>query len=388
MMNEQTNQNNRSINICFASMSAYPLLAGEKTKSVEGPDVFQVLLAKELMKHNFNVTFITHNERGKPLEYIGGIEVINIRQDNYHLGKINTVLNIFRIWNAMRKAKVHIYIQSGWIAGFFSPFCKLMHKKYICHINSDAFVNRELIDRKIRGFNLSKFSITTIGYWLDIKLADAVIVQSEYQRVMLKKNFGRDGIVIKKPIPLTERGMPKKVRPPIVLWVGAMAEVKQPELFVKLAEAIPEARFQMIGGHYSNQKFYDKIKKASKRISNFEFLGVIPFDEINEYFSKASILVNTSLFEAYPPYAVIQAWMNFTPVVSLGDNSDEIIYRNNLGFHSKTFNQLVKDAKILLKDEQLREKMGKNARQYVEKEHGITDLVRRYIEVFDNPGGS
>ena len=369
-------------------MSAYPLLSGEKPKSVEGPDVFQVFLAKELIKHNFRVTFITHSESGMPIDHMKGIKVIKIRRDNYRLSKINTVLNIFRIWNAMRKAKVHIYIQSGGIAGFFSPFCKLMNKKYICHINSDAFVNRELIDRKIGGFNLSKFSITTIGYWLDIKLADAVIVQNEYQRTMLKKNFGRDGIAIKKPIPLTERGMPEKARQPIVLWVGAMAEVKQPELFVKLAETIPEARFQMIGGHYSNQEFYDTIKNASKRISNFEFLGVIPFDEINEYFSKASILVNTSLFEAYPPYAVIQAWMNYTPVVSLGDNPDEIIYRNNLGFHSKTFNQLVKDVQILLKDEQLREKMGKNARQYVEKEHGITHLVRRYIEVFDNPGGS
>ena len=388
MKHEQTNQSNKSINICFASMSAYPLLAGEKPKSVEGPDVFQVLLSKEIIKHNFNVIFITHNECKVPIEYIKSIEVIKIRRDNYRLSIINTVLNILRIWNAMRKAKVHIYIQSGGIAGFFSPFCKLMNKKYICHINSDAFVNRELIDRKVEGFNLSKFSTATIGYWLDIKLADAVIVQNEYQRAMLKKNFGREGIVIKKPIPLTERGMPEKARPPIVLWVGAMAGVKQPELFVKLAEAIPEARFQMIGGHYSNQKLYDKIKNASKRISNIEFLGVIPFDEINEYFSKASILVNTSLFEAYPPYAVIQAWMNYTPVVSLGDNSDEIIYRNNLGFHSKTFNQLVKDVKILLKDEQLREKMGKNARQYVEMEHGITHLVRRYIEVFDNPGGS
>jgi glycosyltransferase involved in cell wall biosynthesis len=119
--------------------------------------------------------------------------------------------------------------------------------------------------------------------------------------------------------------MPEKATPPIVLWVGAMAEVKQPELFVKLAEAIPEARFQMIGGHSGNQELYDKIKETSKRISNFEFLGVIPFDKINEYFSRASISVNTSMFEAYPPYAAMQAWMNHTPVVSLGDNSDEII---------------------------------------------------------------
>ena len=387
-MINKNKQTSKRIKICFASMSAYPLLSGENPKNILGPDVFQVLLAKELIKHNFKVTFITHNESGAPIEYIGGIEIINIRRDNYRLSKINTVLNILRTWNAMRKANVDIYIQRGGIAGFFSPFCKLMNKKYICQIASDAPVNRELIDRKTKEFNLSKYSIGTFGYWLDIKLADAVIVQNEYQRAMLKKNFGEEEcVLIKKPVPLTEWGMPEKANPPIVLWIGSMADVKQPESFVKLAEAIPEGRFQMIGGCSPyNQEFYNGIKEKSKRIPNFEFLGVIPFREVNEYFSRASILVNTSMFEAYPPYAFIQAWMNYTPVVSLGDNSDEIICRYNLGFHSKTFQQLVEDVKILLRDEQLREELGRNGRQYVEKEHDIKKIIAKYIELFDRVG--
>jgi glycosyltransferase involved in cell wall biosynthesis len=76
--------------------------------------------------------------------------------------------------------------------------------------------------------------------------------------------------------------------------------VKQPELFLKLAEAIPEARFQMIGGHSSNQEYCDRIRDVVGRISNLEFLGVVPFDEIDEYFNRASILVNTSMFEGFP----------------------------------------------------------------------------------------
>jgi len=285
----------------------------------------------------------------------------------------------------MRKAKIHIYIQRGEIAGFFSPFCKLMNKKYIRQIASDASVNRELIDRKIKEFNRSKFSIGTFGYWMDIKLADAIIVQNKYQRTMLKKNFGKDGILIKKPFPLSKRGIPEKAKPPIVLWVGSMAEVKQPELFVRLAEAIPEATFQMIGGHSSgNQELYDRIKESSKRVSNFEYFGVIPFNEINEHFSRASILVNTSMFEAYPPYGIIQAWMNYIPVVSLGDNSDEIISGYNMGFHSKTFEQLVEDVKTLLNNEALREELGVNGRKYAEREHDITHIVREYIELFDH----
>jgi len=382
MMNK-TKQTDKKIKICFTSMSAYPLLSGEKPKCVLGPDVFQVLLAKEVIKHNFNVIFITHNENGVPIEYIKGIEVINIRRDNYRISKINTVLNIFRIWDAMRKAKVHIHIQHGGIAGFFSPFCKLANKKYICLIASDALVNRELIDRKIKEFNLSKFSLGTFGYWLDIKLADAVIVQNKYQREMLKKNFGEEGVLIKMPFPLSRKGIPEKAKPPIILWVGAMAEVKQPELFVKLAESIPEARFQMIGGHYGSQKLYDRIKESSKRILNFEFLGVIPFEEVNEYFSQASILVNTSMFEGFP-HAFIQAWMHYVPVVSINADPDGLICKNKMGFHSKTFDQLIEDVKTLLKNEAPREEMGVNGRKYVEKEHDITNIVKKYIKFFEH----
>ena len=380
MMNEQTNQSNKSIKICFVALGAYPLLSGKNPKDVQGPDVHQVILAKELIKHDFKITFITCNEGGEPVEQINGIDVIKIHEDVYRLRMLNIISRVFRIWNAMRKAKARIYFHIGGVA--ISLFCRLTRKKFICDIASDALVNRDLVTKKIREFSQSKFSFGTFGNWLDIKLADAIIVQNKYQETMLKKNFGKDGFLIKMPFPLTEQGMPEKANPPIVLWVGAMAEVKQPELFVRLAEAIPEARFQMIGGHSGNQEFYDRIKEKSKRIPNFEYFGVIPFHEVNEYFSRASILVNTSMFEGFP-HAFIQAWMHYVPVVSLNADPDELLCKTGLGFRLKTFDQLVEDVKTLLKDEALREEMGVNGRKYVEREHDITKNIREYINVFE-----
>jgi glycosyltransferase involved in cell wall biosynthesis len=380
MMNKQTKQTHNPKKICFVALGAYPLLAGKKPKNVIGPDVHQVILATELMKHNFKVIFITYDGGGgKPVESINDIEIIKTYRIDSHL---NIVLKVLRIWGAMRKANAHIYFQHGGVIGVVSLFCRLMRRKFVYHIGSDALVNRKLITRKIKEFNKSRFSPGAFGNWLDIKLADAIVVQNESQREMLKKNFGKDGILIKKPFPVAERRMSEKTKPPIVLWAGAMAEVKQPELFVKLAEAIPEARFQMIGGPSGNEEFYNRIKETSKRISDLEYFGVIPFDEINEHFSRASILVNTSMFEAYPPYAAIQAWMNYTPVVSIGDNSDEILVKYNIGFHSKTFEQLVKDVKTLLNDETLRDEMGMNGRVYVEREHDIIHIVGEYIKLF------
>ena len=382
MMNEQTNRSNKSVKVCFVALGAYPLLAGKNADNIIGPDIHQVILAKELIKHDFKITFITYGEGGASVEYINGMEIIKIRGDVCRLRLLNMVSKVFRIWNAMRKANARIYIHTG--GATTSLFCRLTRKKFVCDVASDALVNRELVTTKIREFSQSKFSFGTFGNWLDIKLADSLIVQNEYQETMLKKNFGKDGFLIKMPFPLTEQGMPEKANPPIVLWVGAMAEVKQPELFVRLAEAIPEARFQMIGGHSGNQEFYNRIKEKSKRIPNFEFLGVIPFNEVDEYFSRASILVNTSMFEGFP-HAFIQAWMHYVPVVSLNADPDELICKKGLGFRSKTFDQLIEDVKTLLNNEALRGDMSVNGREYVEREHDITKNIREYIEVFEYP---
>ncbi len=247
-----------------------------------------------------------------------------------------------------------------------------MRRKFVCNLASDAWVGHEF-----RGFKL----IDRLGYWLDIKLADAVIAQSEFQKEMLRKNFGKESVVIKNHFPLTERGMPNKAKPPIVLWVGSMAPVKQPELFLELAQAMPEITFQMIGGAGEELGLYNRVREASPRIHNLEFLDVIPFEEINGYFRRASILVNTSILEGFP-YAFIQAWMSYMPVVSLNSDPDEVICKNILGFHSKTFSQLIEDIKSLLGNEQLRLEMGENGRRYVEENHDINRIVEHHMQVF------
>jgi glycosyltransferase involved in cell wall biosynthesis len=169
-----------------------------------------------------------------------------------------------------------------------------------------------------------------------------------------------------------------------VLWVSTIREIKQPELFLKLAKAIPKGSFQMVGGvEDNNPAVYNNVKESSESISNLHFMGFVPFHEIDQYFEQASIFVNTSKYEGFPN-TFIQAWMHYMPTVTLNADPDGLICKTKIGFHSKTFNQLVEDVKLLLKNRQLREERGRNAMRYVEKEHDITDIVRKYVKVFDH----
>ena len=353
-------------------LSGYQLLSGRNPRGIVGPDVYQVLLAKELVKHNFQVSYITHTEGGPPVESINGIEVRKIYPI---VNRLNLIQKAFAIGKAMREAKADIYFQRGGAGPFTPLFCRLIRKPCIVTIASDAHVCRKI--RKEMG------TLPRLKTALEIRLADIIIVGSESHRAMLKRNFGKDGLLIKKHLPLPTRGMPAKAKPPVVLWVGAMSENKQPELFLKLAEAMPQVTFQMISGSFAGRDYFNAIKKKFRGISNLKFLGFIPFNEINEYFSRAAILVSTSKVEGFP-HVFVQAWMNYTPVASLNTNPDKVIDKYKLGFHSKTFSQLVKDAKTLLDDEQLRHQMGENGRQYVEDNHDINRIVKKHIEVLND----
>ncbi len=208
-----------------------------------------------------------------------------------------------------------------------------------------------------------------------------VIVQSQYQKDLLKQDYRRDGLIIKNAFPQTSPDSITKADPPIVLWVATIREVKQPRLFLELADLMPGVRFQMIGGLGTDQSINQMVKRHAARSDNLEYVGFVPFDEIDDYYKKASILVNTSKYEGFSN-AFIQAWMNITPVISLHSDPDEIICKYNLGRHSKTFNQLLEDVKTLLADNPLLKRMGENGRRYVETEHQMEKVADQFVKVF------
>jgi len=360
---------------------AYPMLAAADSTYVIGPNIHNVLIARELLKRGFKVCFITHGNGGKPVEKIDGIEIIKVYSelDAYRMGRFSKALEI---WKALKAARADIYYQQEGAFCLPSVFCRRHGKKSVTCIASDAWVSDlgDWFKRKFSGFQL----FNRLSYELETRLADAVIVMNEYQLKMLKKNFSRDGLIIRHHIPLTSGAKSAKKHPPLVIWVGTVNEIKQPGLFVKLAEAVPQADFELIGGYFPEGKQdYERLKEAAQKAGNCTLVGFIPFQAINEYFARAAILVNTSRTEAYPPFAFLQAWMHYTPVVSLHDNSEEILTRHEMGLHSGSFEKLVEDVRSLVEDESLRQRLGENGRRYVEQYYDPHKIIGQYVDLFN-----
>ena len=289
-------------------------------------------------------------------------------QLNKILGKINPKIIYLRVGTP--------YI------GFATRFCEKFNCKTIWHIASENDITRRKYRlKKSLFFQILDSKIFEYG----IKKVDFIIGQISSQDQLLQKNYRRKCDTILPNIhPLPECKIEK--RGPIkVVWITNIKSLKQPDIFLKLAkkfESYSEIEFIMIGREPSNPKF-NALMREIKQQKNLYYLEELPIIEVNKFLCNSHILVNTSIYEGFPN-TFIQAWMREVPVVSLNVDPDDVIKKNNIGFHSKTFEQMVKDVRFLIKHSEIRKEMGKRAREYAVREHDINKIIPKYIDVFEN----
>lgn len=369
---------NRNKKICIYGLGTYELLSGSPQNEMGGAELQEALLASELSKNDFEVSCIVYDHGQPSCEVINRINLCKSLPKGYHIdGFVPFFKAIILTWHALStcNADMYYYRGAGNDISILAIFCLLKRKKFLLGMASNKDLDEIFKKRK-------KIS-ERISFWLGVKLSNYIICQNKTQETLLKDKLKKTSIRINSLHPVPENIISKKNNLKII-WVGTIRpEWKQPELFLKLAQEIPDANFQMIGGSSTNIEYYKKIEEDSLKIPNLEFVGFVPYPQVNEYFENASILVNTSSVEGFPN-TFIQAWFRNVPVVSLNIDPDEIICEYRLGFHSKTFDQMIKDLKILIHDKNLREEFGVNARRYAEREFDSKKVIKQYIKVLEN----
>jgi glycosyltransferase involved in cell wall biosynthesis len=354
--------------ICFVAFDSLPLLvSSENLKYVGGSELKQVLVGRELAKRGFPISFITYDEKSEK-KNVDDIAIITCPQSQEY----PTLKNFLLYWRSLKKANADIYIQGIGSTGIIPLFCLIHRKKYVKWIVSDS----NLLFERFRGSHPLLRKITAS---LDIKFANKIVVQNSFQKELLENKFKKkDCVLIKNPIIIPNTIDDKESKKSYILWVGSIKPVKQPELFLKIAQALPKLTFVMIGGENKGKKdVYNKIEKDAKTIPNLKFLGFVPYHKIQQYYKGAAIFINTSQIEGFPN-TFLESWVTNTPVISLNVDPDEVICTKKLGFHSKTMEQLILDVNTLFFDEDLRREIGKNAKKYVEQNHDLKKIASEF----------
>jgi len=214
-----------------------------------------------------------------------------------------------------------------------------------------------------------------------IRHSDVVVCHARHQARALKKHFGRDSEVILKEQPEPTETIDKS-GPFTVAWVANIKAWKQPEMFVRLARELQDcesARFVMIG-RPAGGRYQEELEAEIARTPNLTYPGGLPIEEVNRILAESHVFVNTSTSEGLPN-TFVQAWMREVPVVGMVWDPDDILKPGKVGFLSGSFEQMVKDVQKLIENPELRDEMGRLAREYALEHHLLKKNMGRLLDL-------
>ncbi len=166
-----------------------------------------------------------------------------------------------------------------------------------------------------------------------IRNASCRIAQTRTQARLLEENYGLSSReVIYNFHPAPER-LPDKALKTRVLWIANLKPAKRPELMLDIAEELKSSgdiEIRMMGAPWQNTVRQQHFLKRVETLSNVQYLGTVPQEQVNEELGRAHILVNTSTAEGFSN-TFIQAWMRRVVVLTMGVNPDGLLDAGVLG---------------------------------------------------------
>ncbi len=361
--------------LSFFMKDAYPLFNPSSSGVFGGAEVDLYFIARELAKkEKYSVKFFV-GDYGQPrIEERDRVTLVKLRYSDlnqygrwYHkiIRRIYIIGELF-----LDSSDILITKTASDTLGYLVLINKLLkRKKVIFKLGSD-------IDADI-GFWKGKNLLIYFLYKFSLKFVDCIICQSGTQQKLLASHLNKKPLVIKNGFPLENNQQTD--RKSQILWVSRYDYMKRPEMFIRLAQALPEERFVMVMP--GKEKAKGSLSSETAGTENLTLIDSIPFHEMQDYFNRAKCFVNTSEFEGFPN-TFIQACLGATPILSFNVNPDNFIDKYSLGcFCNNSLDTAINFIKSLNENRILF--YGKNALKYVEQEHNIVDKLEEYERLID-----
>jgi len=259
-------------------------------------------------------------------------------------------------------------------------YCWMRKKKYVFLAGSDKDYAEEILtnpkDSDIYGVPHGEKMYA-------IKHANFHILQSHKQASMLEK-FGRfSAQVIPNPIDLSYHYPPARKKN-LILWVGNSNDnVKRPSLVLKLAKQLSQYEFTIVMKRVGNYEFLKQYFSIASKLPNVSILTFVPFSEIEEYYAKAALFINTSSFEGFPN-TFLQAAKYGVPIIATDIDPGGMLSQHGCGITcGGDFERFVQNVQQAMTDSQLYANMSAACLQYVKKYHDMEKVIPQFEDVFN-----
>jgi glycosyltransferase involved in cell wall biosynthesis len=208
--------------------------------------------------------------------------------------------------------------------------------------------------------------------------ADTLIVQNTEDVAALKKSLGLSAIVVRNACRIPASVCQDKS---FILWVGRSAAFKKPRRFLELAQHFPQEEFVMICQQATADTNYDALRQEAGNIRNLKFIERVSFQDVDSYFERAKIYVNTSDSEGFPN-TFVQACKAGTAILSYAVNPDAFLDTYHCGLCSHCdHNLLIRQLQTLLENDAYRN-VGLHGLDYVKTFHDLSAIIEEYKTLF------
>jgi glycosyltransferase involved in cell wall biosynthesis len=369
--------------ICFIGLKNLPVLAREFNKhGIGGEEVQHTLLARALVRRGYEVSMVVADYGQKDGAEWDGIKTYKAYNPTDGWPGIRFfVPRLTGLWSAMKRADADIYYIScaSFRVGVCAMFANVHRRKLVFRIASDMDCEPEklLIEHRYNYWRDRQF------YEYGLRHSHAILAQSAHQQETLIRNYGLPGRYAAMMVDAVTSILPFSDRPTSALWVSNIRQLKRPDLLLDLAVALPKLSVHMVGGPIPDSALlYEEIRQRASTITNMVFHGQIPYHDVNDYFARSRVFVNTSEIEGFPN-SFLQSWARGTPVVSFFD-PDGIIKKEGLGYAVKDLAHMRDAVAGLCAEPAHWQEVSDRCVAFMLKRFDESKILSVYVDVFEN----
>jgi len=365
----------RRYDVVFYTPWIGSILSNRELLPPGGAERQMLLLAKSLARRGLSVAIIAYGDEADLPHEIDGVSIAPRPPYRERPGLAGKLFEIFRIWQALWRTPSHtiVYRCAGIELGVIGVYAKLARRHLVFSSANIVDFHPQKLMTKRRDLFL---------YRLGVRLADAIVVQTEEQIDLCNRSFGRRPTLIKSISPLSNAPAgPAEA----FLWIGRLVSYKRPLAYINLARAFPEARFWMVGvptpHHDDDRHVVEAVDAASAEVPNLDLLPPRSHDDLKHLLSRAVASVNTADFEGMPN-VLLEAWSTGVPALVLTHDPGGVVRKHGLGsFASGSPEALVALAREQWTTRHHRPELARRCRAYIADHHAPELISHQWLSV-------
>jgi glycosyltransferase involved in cell wall biosynthesis len=361
------------LDVTFYMPSATPLLAPTGEPPAGGAEGQVLLLAQRFVQLGLRVAIIAHDPQGTLPSEHQGIRLIGQREVTAS-GPLARIAKLYVRGGSLLRGRAAVFVQraAGPHTGLVAIAARLLRRRFV-------YSSANVID-----FDYGRITSRRRNVWLfrlGVLLAHEVVVQTPEQVELCRQRFGREPVLIKS---VAEPAARRRGVPEAFLWIGRLAQYKQPMAYVELARALPHAQFWMVAVPSGPDApgILRELEEAARRQPNLELLAPRPKGELQPLIEQAVAMVNTSDYEGMPN-VLLEGWSRGVPALALHHDPDGVIRRERIGeFAAGSHQRLAELAAQMWDNRADQAEVGDRCQAYIEREHAPDAIASRWAAMF------